>query len=213
MQGELKLFKQRHHVPDRLTECSWAYFAGFFDAEGSIVVLSTQTGLCLRLNQVNPSILVALLPFLHEQQLHGWKLYHRDSYSSVVCQNLRDCKQTLERLLENGLQVKRQQAKLALTLADENHLQLRNAISALNGWQSRYKRLDAAGIARAAEIGRLRARLHSQLQVERTSLQCQLDNLRGEHALQTCISRCLLLRKDIRQAMREGGQVTPPSRP
>ena len=51
---DLQVFKQRQHVPDQWNECSWPYFAGFFDAEGCISVLPLHAGLRLRLDQVNP---------------------------------------------------------------------------------------------------------------------------------------------------------------
>ena len=36
----------------------------------------------------------------------------------------------------------------------------------------------------------------------------QLSELRSAHALQNILSRCNLLRKDMRRALREGGQVS-----
>lgn len=35
----------------------------------------------------------------------------------------------------------------------------------------------------------------------------QLEELRAEHKLQKLISHCHLLRKDMRQSLREGGRV------
>ena len=156
---ELKMLKQPQHQPDGASQCSWPYFAGFFDAEGCISVRPPCAGLQLKLTQVNPCMPLELLRFLHDNQLPRWRLYHYASHSALVCTNLMECKQTLKLLLENCLLVKRKQAELALSLTGENHLEIREAISSLNGWQGRYKRLDTEGITRAQEIKRLQQRL------------------------------------------------------
>ena len=148
----LKMFKRRQHVPDQWNECSWPYFAGFFDAEGCIRVRPLHTGFELSLGHVNPCVLEHLLRFLHENQLKTWSLYHYASFSALACSNNEHCRQTLEQLLANGLLVKRKQAELGLTLTGENHLHIREAISSLNGWQGRYQRLDTDGIT--ASLGR-----------------------------------------------------------
>ena len=204
---ELKLMKQRLHVPGQRLKISWPYCAGFFDAEGCITVRPTYAGLQLRLDQVNPCVLVNLLRFLHEKQLHTWTLRHSASYSSLTCSNLRESKQTLERLLANGLLLKQQQAELALTLTAHNYLQIRDAISSLNGLQGRYKRLDSAGVARAREIRRVQKRLPRLPGPEYCTMLSQLDELRAEHSLQKLITRGSLVRKDMRQSLRQGGQV------
>ena len=203
----LQTFKQSHHVPDQWSECSWPYFAGFFDAEGAIMVHPTRAGLCLEVWQVNPCVLARLLHFLFECGLKAWSLHHRVSSSVLVCNKLPDIQQTLELLLANGLLVKRKQAELALTLSADNHLQVRDAISSLNGLQGRYKRLDSAGVARAREIRRLKDRLRKISGPEHATMLSQLHELRAEHKLQKLISRSDLLRKDMRQSLRQGGQV------
>ena len=203
----LKTFKRRQHVPDRWSECSWPYFSGFFDAEGSITVLSASAGLQVSMDQVNPCVLVHLLRFLREKGLRTWSLHHRTSCSSLVCANVKDSKKTLELLLAHGLLVKQKQANLALSLSAENHLQIRDAISSLNGLQGRYTRLDSDGIARAREIKRLQNRLYRQTGPEHASLFSRIEELRAEHKLQKLISRCNLLRKDMRQSLRHGGEV------
>ena len=203
----LQTFKQRQYKTENGLLRSWPYFAGFLDAEGTIYIRSTSASLRLELTQVNPCTLVHLLGFLGENRLQGWNLRHNATYSVLVCNNLRDCKQTLELLLANGLLVKRQQAQLALSLTAENHLQIRDAISSLNGLQSRYQRLDADGIARACEIRRLQKRLRYLSGPERGTILSKLEELRAEHNLQKLISCCVLLRKDMRQSLRHGGRV------
>ena len=73
----LLTLKQPQHVPDQWSACSWPYFAGFFDAEGCVIVHPLYVGLCLRLDQVNPCVLVRLLWLLHVHKLKTWSLYHR----------------------------------------------------------------------------------------------------------------------------------------
>ena len=208
---DMQTFKQSHHVPDQWSECSWRYFAGFFDAEGTIIVCPTRAGLRLETWQVNSCVLEHLLRFLHENGLKAWTLYHWRSASALVCTRLSDAKQTLERLLANGLLVKRRQAELALTLAADNHLQIRDAISSLSGLQGRYQRLDTAGVVRAREIKRLQMRLRYISGPEHASLLSQIEELRTEHNLRKLISRCDLLRKDMRRCLRQGGQVVSPT--
>ena len=203
----LKMFKRRQHVPDQWSECSWPYFAGFFDAEGSITVLPAYAGLQLSMSQMNPCVPVHLLRFLREKGLRTWSLHHGTSCSSLVCTNVKESKKTLELLLAHGLLVKHKQANLALSLSAKNHLDIRDTISSLNGLQGRYKRLDSDGIDRAREIERLRKRLYRLTGPERAALHSQLEELRAEHKLQKLISRCDLLRKDMRQSLRHGGEV------
>lgn len=213
MAKELKRLKQAQHRPDQQSDCSWQYFAGFFDAECSITVSAAYTGLRLEARQTNPWILVQILCSLHGNHLGGWKLYHKDS-ASLSCLTLKQCIQTLELLLANGLLVKRKQVELALGLTPQNHLWTPDAIFRLNGWQKRYRRLDKGGVTRAANIQKLQARLHHHTgSALGGPLQSQLATLQSEHAWRNLVSRCTLLRKDLRQALREGGQVAPPSSP
>ena len=204
---ELKMLKQKEHVPHHPPECSWPYFAGFFDAEGCIRVRPLNAGLQLSMEQVNPCVPTHLLHFLRENDLRTWSLHHRAACSSLVCTNTQECKKTLELLLENGLLVKRQQAELALSLTGENHLDVRDAISALNGLQGRYQRLDTDGIGRARQIQSLQGRLRYISGPEHATMLSRIEELRAEHNLKTLISRCTLLRRDLRRSMREGGQV------
>ena len=203
---ELKMLKQPQHQPDQSARCLWPYFAGFFDAEGCIRVDARCVGLRLEVSQVNPVMLKQLLRFLRKTDC-AWTLYDKGFYWLLACSQLRESKATLELLLANGLRVKRKQAELALSLTAENHFQIRDAISSLSGLQGRYQRLDADGITRAREIHRLQQRVRRVSGPEHTSLLTQIEELRAEHHLQKLISRCDLLRKDMRQSLRQGGWV------
>ena len=136
VEQKLHVLKQRQHVPSQWSECLWPYFAGFFDAEGSINVDPRCTALCLELTQVNPCMLAHLLQFLHENRLRAWRLCNKGAHFALACKSLHQCKRTLKMLLENGLHVKQKQAELAIGLTTENHLWTRDEIFSLKGWQS-----------------------------------------------------------------------------
>ena len=202
----LQMLKLQQHVPNQWSACSWPYFAGFFDAdEGCTRVTLNCAGLQLRLGQVSSCLLVSIFGFLQENEMHSWSLHHRAACSSLLCSKMPDCKKTLDLLLANGL--KRQQAQLALTLSAENHLQIRDAISSMKGLQGRYGRLDTDGIARARNIHSLQLRLRYTSGAEDATMLSQLQKLRAEHRLQRLISRCDLLRKDMRRSLRQRGEA------
>ncbi|CAK9047080.1 unnamed protein product [Durusdinium trenchii] len=204
---KLTLFKQKGHTPTDF-QCSWPYFAGFFDAEGSITLPKRSVGLQLEVGQLNDFVLEKLFCFLHLQKLIRWRLYRRDHVSKLSCTDFATCKLTLKRLLEAGLDVKQRQAALALSLTADNHVQVREAKSELNGLQSKYERLDDAGIDRAKEIKRIGAQWHrASSQQERELLQVKLEGLREEHKLQKLITKTVRLRGSIRQSLREGGLI------
>ena len=78
----------------------------------------------------------------------------------------------------------------------------------MNGLQSKYERLDDAGIDRAKEIKRIGAQWHrASSQQERELLQVKLEGLREEHKLQKLITKTVRLRGSIRQSLREGGLI------
>ena len=208
---ELRRLKQPDYVPHQLPQCSWPYFAGLFDAEGSISIDCRSTSCLLALGQSNPFILAQLLKFLRKRRLQSVSVYQYKNVSVLSCSNFTEAKRTLKLLLANGLRVKAKQAELVLNLTTDNHLETRGGIVSLNGLQNRYKRLDGQGIARAKDIHRIQ----QQIQYRRKSfgeqhdaVQRELDELRERHKLKSLISQCSLLRKDIRKALREGGFYT-----
>ena len=191
-------------------ECSWPYFAGFFDAEGSITVPGTYIGLHLAVAQNNPFVLKELHSFLHKHGLKRWTLLSQsEGPCRLVCTDLATCKLTLQRLLDAGIDLKQKQAALALSLMADNHKQVREDMLALNGLQNKYKRLDDEGIKRAKEIRRLGQSWNRASSQERELLQVKLEGLREEHKLQNLVTKCMRLRQNIRQSLREGGAVLP----
>ena len=210
---KLKLLKQKDHVPASF-HCSWPYFAGFFDAEGSITVEGRSLGLYLKVRQMNSFVLQELHSFLHTGELTKWKLrLGSDGCNTLQCTDLATCKLTLQHLLDGGLEVKQRQATLALSLTLGNHKQVRNKVIALNGLQKRYDVLDDAGIDRAKQIQSLshKCRRASSKQ-ESELLQVKLEALREEHELQTLIVKSKRLRGSIRQLLQEGGFMKPVSK-
>ena len=65
---QLFQLKQKDHIVKKL-KCTWSYFAGFFDAEGSVTVKALSVGLGLQVKQLNPFALERLLGFLHDSRL------------------------------------------------------------------------------------------------------------------------------------------------
>lgn len=205
---QLAQFKQKNHRPNRL-KCTWPYFAGFFDAEGSVSVDPLHVRVCLQVGQVNPFVLDHLLLFLHQNGFESWRLYHSDQYSTLCCSETTASKQTLDMLLRNGLIVKKKQAELALSLTHDNYREVRKAIMGLNGWQMRYNRLDEEGSHRAKEIKGLHNKKGRLSCTEKIQLQGKMQDLQAEHVFQKLVSKCLLLRKDIRNSLSEGAFVIP----
>ncbi len=207
---QLFQLKQKDHVAKKL-KCTWAYFSGFFDAEGSVQVLPLWVGLKLNVRQVNPFVLKRLLEFLHDSKLDSWRLLQDQNCAGLVCTDLATSKQTLKHLLDHGLLVKQQQAQLALSLNAANHKKVREAVMELNGWQKKYNRLDEEGVCRAKELKLLQIKMRtSSCTKEQELLQGEIQELREEHVFQKLVTKCHLMRKDIRKLLGEGAFVIPP---
>ena len=124
VRDRLRHLKRKDHSPVSLgLGMSWSYFAGFFDAEGCIVVPPCRESIDLTVRQANPHVLEALLKFLHANNLFRWVLYSSSRYSSLQCADTACSKATLALLLDHGLCVKSEQAQLALAWTPGNHLE------------------------------------------------------------------------------------------
>ena len=204
----LAQMKQSEYCPRKL-KCTWAYFAGFFDAEGSISV-DPFGHIRLQLGQVNPFVLKQLSSFLHQRGLERWQLSEQKRCWRLCCTNKATSIKTLECLLKNGLLVKKKHAKLVLTISSDNRRHLREALMVLNGWQKRYARLDEEGVERANQIRALQGRSYrTSCPEKRELLRAAIRDLQAEHVFQKLVSKCYLLRKDIRNSLSEGAYVTP----
>eukprot|EP00438_Fugacium_kawagutii_P035855 Skav205423 [mRNA] locus=scaffold582:302356:303321:- [translate_table: standard] len=201
---QLTQLKQKDHCP-KILKCTWPYFAGFFDAEGSVTISPMVAGIQLHISQINPFVLRDLCIFLHQNGLEGWRLHEGKHCSRLYCLRRATARQTLSCLLNHGLLVKRKQAELALSVSSENYRQVREAVFSLNGWQNRYHRLDEEGIKRAKQILALQYKSRREsCAKEWKLLQGDLRELQTEHKLQNLVSKCSALRKDIRKSLSEG---------
>ena len=209
VKAKLKTMKQKGYIPTSLA-VTWPYFAGFFDAEGCILVRPAHSGrVALEIAQVNPTVLESLLVFLQDQGLDRWKLWHYSKASRMKCQHHRTSKLTLKRLLQNGLSVKKQQAKIALESTPANRQKIREELSSLTGRQSRYTRLDEAGCLRAKEIKKFRGQLRQNKCAEkRKQLKAELMRLQEAHAFARLVSECQTLESDIDMMLADGGHVS-----
>ena len=208
VKAKLKTMKQKNYIPTSLA-VTWPYFAGFFDAEGCILVRPAHSGsVALAIAQVNPTVLESLLVFLQDQGLDRWKLWHYSKASQMKCQHHRTSKLTLKRLLQNGLSVKKQQAKIALELTPANRPKIRDELCLLAGRQERYVRLDEAGCLRAKEINNFQGRLRrNKCKEKRKQLEVELMRLQEEHAFARLVSECQTLESDIDMMLADGGRL------
>ena len=208
----LDALKSRDHRPAGL-ECSWAYLAGLFDADGCIGVRPVIAGLSLSVVQKNKFILSRVHDFLQRQELRC-QLYASPRYIRLDCFELASCKQILKQLLLNGLEVKKEQAQLALTLTATNHVQLREQLSDLKGHQARYKRLDEAGMNRAKEILKMRYELRKpSSQQAKANMEKELQALLQEHSREKLVCKGRMLKLNIRKLLREGATILPLASP
>ena len=208
----LDALKGKDHKPAGL-ECSWAYFAGLFDADGCIGVRSVNARLSLSVVQKNKFILSSVHDFLQGQEL-VCLLYTTTPHVRLECCELASCKQILKQLLLNSLEVKKEQARLALTLTATNHAHIREQLSKLKGHQGRYQRLDEAGMGRAKEILKIRSRLkRTTSQQAKAKVEEELQALLREHSRENLLCKARMLKLDIRKLLREGATIQPLASP
>ena len=194
-------------------QCSWAYIAGFFDAEGCITLLATHSSTVLTLGQSTEGVLLSVRDKMQDvcRSVLSVQKASNNSYKLQVSTH-DDAIAVLQRLLISGLLLKRRQAEAVLTLEARSHMHIREQLTGLKGNQMRYSRLDAAGCARARAIAKVSAkltRLESRGKVEEAApVQELLAKMRQEHALLTLRTAYCLLRADIRAGLAEGAQHT-----
>ncbi|CAE8607807.1 unnamed protein product [Polarella glacialis] len=192
--------------------CSWAYIAGFFDAEGCIV-LPRRGQLRLEISQNNLATLTSIQRFLLESEFaYTAPIYAQASgvYKLTVSRNLVG-KGVLQKLLCAGLCVKRNAAERALEICTANYNTLRMELLQMSGNQARYQRLDTVGRQRANNI------IAAQLRLKRSyasgdcpktdELHQQLVDLQRSHKLISAADRYALLRQDIRSLLRQGAMI------
>ncbi|CAJ1429025.1 unnamed protein product [Effrenium voratum] len=194
-------------------QCSWAYVAGFFDAEGCISVLPAKAAARLALKQVTSDVLYAVCNKLQNVCRSVLSVRNfSDKYFVLQVNTQEDVVAVLHHILIAGLSLKRQQAEAVLTLEPSSHMQIRELLTGLKGNQSRYSRLDTNGCARARAIAKIHAKvsqLESRGKVEAAApVQELLAQMRQEHGLLNLRTAYCTLRADIRAGLAEGAQIT-----
>ena len=207
---QLKEFKAADTVPHNFS-ITWQYFCGFFDAEGYVKVRPDANCIELELWQKHRSIWRRLLSFLENEGLDSWRIHHSRNESSLLrCSTTDVSKQTLCRLLANGLSCKGEQAQIALQLNASNRGEIREKLFQLSGQQGRYIRLDSDGMERSAEIKRQRKRIHRcRDEAGLRALSEKLRRLQKEHRLENLQYTCRLMSSDIRRMLNEGASLKP----
>ena len=165
--------------------CSWGYFAGFFDAEGYVGVSKHQV--YLNITQKHVTVLNCLQAFLLCEMGVGGNICHsRESFALRITASAYS-KQILKQLLNSGLIRKTEQALLALEWSAEDVARIRRAMEDFVGQQRFGRRLDEAGLLRAAAISRAQKKAHRNMQKGRGDVVAtifkKVDDLKQEHAL------------------------------
>ncbi|CAJ1359295.1 unnamed protein product [Effrenium voratum] len=207
---ELKRLKMSRLGP-RDVHCTWAYVAGFFDAEGCIQLRASDAHMDLVMVQRHDDVLPKIRRFLQDVCSSELVVRRTSRGFNRLSVNARDdVIVVLQRLLSSGLLQKKDQADAALTLQHTSHRHVRDSLAAVKGNQMRYARLDFEGCERARAITAVRNRLwrlQSQGKVDK-ALEEQLDKLRQEHGILNLRRAYGLLRADIRMGLAAGALIT-----
>eukprot|EP00930_Biecheleria_cincta_P048835 TRINITY_DN34093_c0_g1_i1.p1 TRINITY_DN34093_c0_g1~~TRINITY_DN34093_c0_g1_i1.p1 ORF type:complete len:421 (-),score=46.34 TRINITY_DN34093_c0_g1_i1:350-1612(-) len=212
LEAKAALKEQKSLVPSQENlHCTWPYLAGFFDAEGCVVLSATSRQVKLTLSQKEPAVLEATQSFLRREFPNhksclckgpgGWSLSFSDSSMQV-----------LRRCLASGVIVKKSAAEAALSLGFCSHADVRERLHSLSGNQNRFRHLDESGCVRATQIHRAQAALRSIRRREAPKHVIDTAKTRIEE-LQRChatLNRCTELsrvRSSIRALLKQGCKV------
>ena len=191
-------------APPSVASCSsWAYFAGFFDAEGHIQ-MNPPGYLNLKVTQKFPQVLESLKAFLESRSISSnlYRRFDQCSYSLSISKS-EDCRSILNALVLHGLRVKRDAARLALGMSRSNFLKVRLCLQQMVGNKGRYARLSQAGMARALQIKRQQDSLRAGRRgLRSSSADPRLLQLQADHAISCAEERLQMLRTDIRWLLR-----------
>ncbi|CAE7387289.1 unnamed protein product [Symbiodinium sp. CCMP2592] len=197
--------------------CSWAYIAGFFDAEGCIMCPSSQIAVKLSLSQKSTSVLHWIDGFWRTDLglTSSWTLDAKSGVTTVRVEGQSATPLLMRRLLDNGLLLKKPQALLGLSFKDLHYAELRDQVSRLSGNQSRYQTLSPEGCQRARDILRVRRlvryRLHQNRSDEAAHLLQRLQGMQLEHERLNALHVYRSLRSDIRELLATGASITKQS--
>jgi len=205
----------KHEPPGPCHDASWGYVAGFFDAEGCILIKPCKRQVVLEVSQKYEVPLVGIKALIERTfpGVNASLVQNRRGYYSLSVSRTASSFAVLQQLLDSGLAGKKQQAMLAMSLTRNNYTCIRDNLSTLKGNQSRWKFLDAEGCERALHINTIRSRLRRHRGQPRAdsdlvSLQGELDTLKSEHKVRNAERRLALLRRDIRSLLRQGARRT-----
>ena len=197
--------------------CSWAYVAGFFDAEGCIRCGSESNSLKVSVSQKSTAVLHWLDSFWRTDLglTSSWALHRDCGVTEITVARQSDTHLLMRRLLDNGLLVKRPQALLGLSAEEVPYAELRDEMSRMSGNQGRYQTLSHEGCQRAREIRRVRRlalhRLHQNRSDEAAPLLQRLKGMQQEHERLNALHVYRSLRSDIRGLLDIGAILTKPS--
>lgn len=204
----------KREPPRHLQVITWAYLAGFFDAEGCIQVKAAGTQIGLTIGQKHQEVLMCVRSAIQRSfpDVAVYITRFNTGFYSLGIHKTSSARKVLERLLLAGLVVKKQQAMLALTLNEENHSSVREKISALKGNQKRTTRMDADGYKRACHIRRVAARMRCSTRagddIIAESLREELQSLKLTHEVRNLERSVSLLRRDIRSLLSQGATAS-----
>ena len=193
-------------IADESVNLSWGWLAGFVDAEGWIGFRADRHDCTFTISQKRKLVLEKIGTFLKANGIESANIYPsgQDGYCLKVATQ-GELMALLDRLLQNGLLLKRNQAETALKVGDLNHTELRYRMATHAGNQKRYSRLDSDGCQRAREIALLGGRLRSSSKVDLSQLK-KLQVLREEHEFQNSITVYSTLRSDTKLLISQGAQ-------
>ena len=202
--ASLKLQQSEPHLA-----CSWAYVAGFFDAEGCVKTRTRRAGIMLSVTQKDRNVLSWIDNFWRaDLDLASSWVLHNNGITEVSVNSGCGVHLLLRRLLSNKLLVKRPQALLGLSLGSVRYQDLRYSIQKLSGNQSRYQSLTEDGCQRSKAIENvqcsIRRRLITGREEEAAQLQNKLEALRQEHKLLNAAAVYNTVLRDIRALLQRG---------
>ena len=200
------MMKWLKRAPPITAACpSWRYLAGFFDAEGCIL-LAHPSYVRLEIRQKFPHVLYAIQSFLAEHCFNCW--VHAQPGSFLLgMHSTGNCKAVLAKLVVSGLRVKREAARLALQVCVQNFHAVRSNLQQMVGNQARYQRLSLAGLERARQIKQQRDCLRNSTGLQSEKLKSHLTVLREDHQFKCAQERYALIRSDIRSLLGQGAYL------
>lgn len=202
--AKLKALKKSEPNIMKNAVSSWGYISGFFDAEGCIRIFADCT-LRLEVAQRDLPILEAIRSFLsHKLPDSHICMFRRKElvpFYSLSVGEKKAVVKILDRMLVNGLLVKRATAEHVLRSINLPRNVLRSCEPALKGHQSFFQKLDAAGCERSRSIKGLgqkcRRAMKTKTPLEVDELNSQLASAKLEHAILNMLTRIKRLRAAI----------------